>query len=312
MNKKFLDNIPFGSIFDEHEAVMLLIDPRNGQICRGNQAAVRFYGYPPEIMCGMALSHINVESREVLQGNMENATQGSECRFEVMHQLANGEIRKVDVHTSVVHIEDEIHLYSIVFDITEQIEAEHALAALHKDLALRVERRTHELENEIAQRRKAEAELKKNELRLVKKRAMLEESNIALQRVISEIETQQHRFEEAVTTNLLGLVEPYVKKLKRTRLSDLQKGYVEIISRNLKNMLSTHVYASSAINLRLTVTEVQVVNFIRQGYKTKEIAEVMNISTKTVDKHRASIRRKVGISGQKVNLATLLTQRAKV
>jgi DNA-binding CsgD family transcriptional regulator len=49
-------------------------------------------------------------------------------------------------------------------------------------------------------------------------------------------------------------------------------------------------------DLGLTAREVEVVRLIADGYTSKEIAETLCISPKTVDAHRGHIFRKVGVN----------------
>ncbi len=49
-------------------------------------------------------------------------------------------------------------------------------------------------------------------------------------------------------------------------------------------------------NKRLSVREKQVVKLVAEGYKTKEIAEMLEISDRTVSKHRENLMTKMGIT----------------
>ncbi|NCC05585.1 MAG: LuxR family transcriptional regulator, partial [Proteobacteria bacterium] len=46
---------------------------------------------------------------------------------------------------------------------------------------------------------------------------------------------------------------------------------------------------------KLTAREIEVVKLIFDGRKSREIAEILAISIKTVDKHRSNILQKIGI-----------------
>jgi DNA-binding CsgD family transcriptional regulator len=45
---------------------------------------------------------------------------------------------------------------------------------------------------------------------------------------------------------------------------------------------------------------------IHCGLTSKQIAQLLTISYETVEKHRRNIRRKVGITGKKINLTSFL------
>ena len=47
-------------------------------------------------------------------------------------------------------------------------------------------------------------------------------------------------------------------------------------------------------------------NLVKEGKTSKEIAELMNLSKRTVEFHRDSIRKKIGIKNKKANLRAFL------
>ena len=59
-------------------------------------------------------------------------------------------------------------------------------------------------------------------------------------------------------------------------------------------------------HLNLTPTEIRIANLIRHGSSNKKIAELMNISPRTVDTHRKNIRRKIGLDQKRANLRSYL------
>jgi DNA-binding CsgD family transcriptional regulator len=58
--------------------------------------------------------------------------------------------------------------------------------------------------------------------------------------------------------------------------------------------------------LSLSPAQVQVAGLVRENKTTKEIAELLNLSEKTIEDHRKHIRRKLGIMNKKVNLRSYL------
>jgi DNA-binding NarL/FixJ family response regulator len=51
-------------------------------------------------------------------------------------------------------------------------------------------------------------------------------------------------------------------------------------------------------NLKLSNRELEVIQLIKEGMKTKDIAERLNISFYTAETHRKNIRLKIGLKGE--------------
>jgi len=60
-------------------------------------------------------------------------------------------------------------------------------------------------------------------------------------------------------------------------------------------------------SMKLTSREIEICAMIKNGLMNKEIANLVNISLQTVERHRANIRKKFGITGEEVNLTSYLT-----
>jgi len=142
---------------------------------------------------------------------------------------------------------------------------------------------------------------------LVKERtANLEESNTALKVLLKKGDEVKKEIQDKILFNIKELVSPYLEKMKKSRLDDRQRTYVDIIESNLDNIISPFIRGLSTRYLKITPTEIQVANLIRQGKTSKEIAEILNMSTRTIDTHRYNIRKKIGLKNKKANLTTYL------
>ena len=159
---------------------------------------------------------------------------------------------------------------------------------------------------DITARREKELALRKKDAELEIKTKNLEEVNTALKVLLRERQRDKTALEEKVLSNIKELVVPYLERLKRTSLDDTQLSCVDVLETNLKEIISPFSKKLSSKYLGLTPTEIQVANLVKDGKTTKEIAEFMNLSAKTVEFHRDNIRKKLGIKNRRINLRTHL------
>ncbi len=117
----------YRKLFQNHHAVMLLIDPQTGDIVNANPAACAYYGYTLEEITGLKITDINIQPSDRIRSEMRSA-KSKQCRqFFFKHRLADEQIRDVEVFSGPISIEDRELLYSIVHDITDRKRAERAL-----------------------------------------------------------------------------------------------------------------------------------------------------------------------------------------
>jgi DNA-binding NarL/FixJ family response regulator len=179
-----------------------------------------------------------------------------------------------------------------------------------RDLWQQLARQNRKLAQEVteratAERRLAEANVQLEE-RVRERTAELEETNIALKVLLKKIERDKREVEARVVANVRELIDPLLDKLEKSRLDSWQQTCVEIVKSNLREIISPFLQNVALKTLKLTPTEIQVANLIRLGRPSKEIAELLNIATATVDVHRKNIRKKTGITNKKINLRTIL------
>ncbi|MBU0988310.1 MAG: PAS domain S-box protein [Proteobacteria bacterium] len=201
-----------------------------------------------------------------------------------------------------------------VRNITAKRQAEVALQNAHDELEKRVEKRTaalirinEELKAEISSRKKAEKALKQRGVELEMKTISLEEANTALKVLLKQREEDKIELAEKVLLNVRELVLPYLEKIKRKKLDQKQRAYINILESNLNDIVSPFVHGLSSKLIKLSPTELQVTNLIKQGKTTKEIADIMNLAASTIDFHRNNVRKKFGIKNKKTNLRTYLS-----
>jgi PAS domain S-box-containing protein len=110
----------FRRLFEDHSAPMLLVDPETGEIERANAAAADFYGYDEPTLTSMTIQEINQLSDEEIARLREEADSEETNRFIFPHELANGDVREVEVDSSPIHAGGKRLLFSIIHDVTER------------------------------------------------------------------------------------------------------------------------------------------------------------------------------------------------
>ncbi|MFA5375040.1 MAG: PAS domain S-box protein [Dehalococcoidia bacterium] len=143
--------------------------------------------------------------------------------------------------------------------------------------------------------------------KLLKERTLnLEELNAALKVMLKQVEEVKAEIQDKITFNITEFVMPYLEKLKKTRLEDIQQIYLNNLEENLKDIVSPFLHGLSAKYIKLTPTEIQVANMVKQGKTNKEIADTLFMSPRTIETHRYNIRSKLGLKSKKLNLRTYL------
>lgn len=217
--------------------------------------------------------------------------QGFVSGYEVPCKRKDGSVIWVSFSTRAVKRPDGRTAFyeGTIEDITLRKQAERELQACKKDLERQVDRRT--------------AELQEREKELEQKSRYLEEANTALRVLLSQREKDTREVQEAVLNNVRELILPHVEKLKLSAMDGGgQKMYLDIIEKNLETIVSPYITLLKRMNTHLTPQEIQVANMVKQGHSSKTIAGLLNLSMRTVDCHRANIRKKLGIRNKKANL----------
>lgn len=168
---------------------------------------------------------------------------------------------------------------------TDYKKLEQQVKKLEKELEKRVKERTRTLEIQ---------------------KISLEETNAAMEVLLKKREREKKDIEDDVLTNVKRLIIPYIKKMRKTKLDDHQRAFLNIIESNIDEIISPFSRRMSIKESNLTPKEIQISNLIMQGATSKKIGEIMEISPRTVDAHRKNIRKKIGLQQKRVNLRSYL------
>ena len=300
-------------VFETAKDAIFLTD-ETGRFIDVNQAACESLGYSKEELLQLSNREIDTDERgydaflKVRNGQAERIT------FEVNQCKKDGTPLPVEITGSFFDCQRKRMSVAIARDVTARKQAEKMLQEAHEELERRVEERTaelakanEELRQEISERRWAEWALKERERELKIKTKNLEETNTALRVLLSRRSKDKKEFEEKVLSNVNELVVPFLEKVKKGQLDPKQLSYIDILEVNLKDIISPFLHNLSAKHASLTLTEVRVANLIKHGWGSKEIANLLHLSRRTIDAHRSNIRKKLKIKNKKTNLRNYLS-----
>lgn len=240
-----------------------------------NHRFTRFTGYSQEEIIGRSLHEMNIISqkdRETIYSLLQ--TKGAIYSKEVPYRTKSGNIRVGIYSAELIDVLDRKLIISVHHDVTE--------------------------------RRQAQNKLKEGEANLAKLSTELEEAKNALRVIFRSRREDQEYLEARLQKNINEFVIPYIMKLEKYNMDARNKNYLTILKSNLQDIVSPFLHNICTWYKDLTPTEIAVVVMVRNGMKSKNIAELIGVSVGTVDTHRNNIRKKLGLKKGKVNLRSYL------
>ncbi|MDO9559594.1 MAG: helix-turn-helix transcriptional regulator [Syntrophales bacterium] len=159
---------------------------------------------------------------------------------------------------------------------------------------------------DIAERKNAEKALAERGRELEDKSRMLEDVNTALRVLLKQGDEDKKDLEDRLLSNVKELVMPYVEKLKKLSRTSEQMACLSILETSLNDIISSFLKNITSTHADLTPREIQIANLIRDGRTTKDIADLLSISTRAVEFHRDNLRIKLRLKNKKANLRSYL------
>jgi DNA-binding CsgD family transcriptional regulator len=112
------------------------------------------------------------------------------------------------------------------------------------------------------------------------------------------------KYRHDICTNIENLLRPTVRKLQLE--GRLSRREVDILVHGLGEITGQHIDVYRNNVEKLTPREMDILDMIRTGRSSKQIADALGLSSQTVHKHRQSIRRKLQLDHREINLAAYL------
>ncbi|MBU1342757.1 MAG: PAS domain S-box protein [Proteobacteria bacterium] len=228
---------------------------------------------------------LDEKNKKILFSQLEKRRKGESASYEIVWTQKDGsKLHTIMTPTPYFDSNGDFKgSFAVITDISKQKKEKN-------QLEIRVKQRTRELEN---------------------KTKSLEEVNTALRVLLKKREEDKTILEERMLLNIRELVTPYIEKIRGSQLNDRQQGCLDIMEATLNDIVSPFLHKLSLKFLNLTPSEIQVANLVKFGKTTKEIAQILNLSGKTIEFYRKSIRKKIGITNKTINLQTFLSSTDK-
>jgi DNA-binding CsgD family transcriptional regulator len=141
------------------------------------------------------------------------------------------------------------------------------------------------------------------ELRI--ERESLRQKNAALKEILGQIEQEKKRVASQIHLNVNRVAIPILNTLE-TKVSSDGEYFITLLRNSLSEITSPFISRLEKNYSNLTPRELEICHMIKNGFTSKQISAALNNSVETVLKQRKTIRRKLQITNQKVNLVTYL------
>ncbi|MDC7127348.1 MAG: PAS domain S-box protein [Spirochaetales bacterium] len=240
-----------------------------GKIIDCNSSACKMLDYSKKELLGKNVFEIDKTKRtENINYYFERMIRGETIRFKSKHNKRNGE--SIDVDIIGAYRRSHKHFIGSIRNITPQ-----------EQLAEQI--------REMSQ--------------------TIESLNESLQTLLNMKNVKIEKQENTTTSTIQKIVLPMIKQLSERCVSNKenQTNQLEIIN-TIKLCLESIQAIPSELSKKLSTTELKVSQFILQGYSSKEIGSIMNVSGRTVENYRQSIRKKLGIINTSKRLRDVLDE----
>jgi len=276
----------FKNVLDNSADAIGIVD-RKGRFIRWNKRAEELFGYSFKELEGKSAFDLYADPDKLRDMLYELRSSGYVRDYEVDIRRKDGSILPFGMSISLLRDGGGARIGSVCVarDLSQIKQVQEKLYRTNERLEQLVQERTSEL---------------------TRANRKLEETNTALKVLLEKKDENKRASEENLVFNAKQMVLPFLEKLGESGLDESQKVYIDIVRSNLEEIISPLLKHLSQ-RYGFTPTELQLVDLIKQGKETKEIAQLLGLSNRTIDTHRHNIRKKLGLLNKSVNLQAYLS-----
>jgi DNA-binding CsgD family transcriptional regulator len=156
--------------------------------------------------------------------------------------------------------------------------------------------------------RKAREKLESRQRELIQKQVMLSETHTTLQVLLAAREKERQRLAVRIKDRFYDLLAPLMDKLDRTGPSPRQRVLMRLL-RDVTSQIGTRPpYDPHRLQMPFTARENLLAFLISSGLKPREIADLLQLSRRTIENHCQRMRGKAGLKGRHPTLKDWLTR----
>jgi PAS domain S-box-containing protein len=246
----------------------------NGEFVETNHGFERITGYSRSEVVGKTSLELGLWKHAERRGELVDllTREGHVRNFSMDVVTKGGSVRSCLVSAELIELDRRRCMLAVTRDVTDARTADERL-------------------------RETTEKLRRDHVELVRK-------NIALNEVLEHLQKEKEQFRHELCASVENLVRPVLKKLRES--GSVSAREIERLQHNLDEVTGRHLDQFRNNLAKLTPRELDIMELIRAGRSSKQIAESLGLSSQTVHKHRQSIRRKLQIDHREINLAAYL------
>lgn len=121
----------FRGIFENHAAIKLIVNPKDGKILKANKTAANFYGFSLHDLKKATFFDLCILPRKEIIKLLKKAKATTKLQFEIKQKNTKGNVIDVLVFSGNVFVNNDEYLHLIVYDISRRKKIEKQLNLLN-------------------------------------------------------------------------------------------------------------------------------------------------------------------------------------